>query len=548
MESIEASHRRNSEETLLTHPENRKVDIYDTTLRDGSQGEGISFSVEDKVRIAKRLDAFGVDYIEGGWPGSNPKDIEFFDRMKSVKLTTAKLAAFGSTRRPNRKPEDDPMLAQLLDAQTPVITFVGKSWDFQVTEALRLPLEENLAMISDTTRYFKANGKEVIYDAEHFFDGYKRNPDYTSACVRSAVEAGIDVVALCDTNGGTLPDEIERIVTEVQGRFPKTRFAIHTHNDAECGVANSLAAVRAGAIQVQGTINGLGERTGNANLTSIMPSLALKMKYSLTCSGRLDELTEMSNYIDEIANVPPKSYAAYVGKSAFAHKAGLHVDAMRKNPETYEHIDPTLVGNERRILVSEHSGSSTILEKAHKDNPELRKDSPEIKQLLRNVAELEHQGYSFEGAEASFDLLLKKATGGYRELFQLVGYRVIVEKRGGDLEAITEATLKLRVCGEEVLTVAEGDGPVNALDNALRKALVEHYPELNDIRLTDFKVRVINVKAGTAAKVRTIVDSADATDSWSTVGVSTNMIDASWHAVVDSIEYGLLRANAGTSV
>ena len=530
----------------MTHPENRKVDIYDTTLRDGSQGEGISFSVEDKVRIAKRLDAFGVDYIEGGWPGSNPKDIEFFDRMKSVKLTTAKLAAFGSTRRPNRKAEDDPMLAQLLDAQTPVITFVGKSWDFQVTEALRLPLEENLAMISDTTRFFKENGKEVIYDAEHFFDGYKRNPDYTSACVRSAVEAGIDVVALCDTNGGTLPDEIERIVTEVQERFPKTRFAIHTHNDAECGVANSLAAVRAGAIQVQGTINGLGERTGNANLTSIMPSLALKMKYSLTCSGRIDELTEMSNYIDEIANVPPKSYAAYVGRSAFAHKAGLHVDAMRKNPETYEHIDPTLVGNERRILVSEHSGSSTILEKAHKDNPELRKDSPEIKQLLRNVAELEHQGYSFEGAEASFDLLLKKATGGYRELFQLVGYRVIVEKRGGDLEAITEATLKLRVCGEEVLTVAEGDGPVNALDNALRKALVIHYPELNDIRLTDFKVRVINVKAGTAAKVRTIVDSADATDSWSTVGVSTNMIDASWHAVVDSIEYGLLRANAGT--
>lgn len=517
------------------------IDIYDTTLRDGSQGEGISFSVEDKVRIAKRLDAFGIDYIEGGWPGSNPKDIEFFDRMKAVTMQHAKLTAFGSTRRPNRKAEDDPMLQQLIDAETPAVTFVGKSWDFHVTEALRIPLDENVAMIADTTRFFKGHGKEVVYDAEHFFDGYKRNPDYAARCVGAALDAGADGVALCDTNGGTLPHDVARIVAEVVERFPQGRFAIHTHNDAECGVANSLAAIGAGCRQVQGTINGLGERTGNANLTSLIPSLGLKLGYGLSCADKMAELSEVSNYVDEIANVPPKSSAAYVGRSAFAHKAGLHVDAMRKNPETYEHLDPALVGNERRILVSEHSGSSTILEKVQKDNLDLRKDSPETKAILKQVAALEHEGYSFEGAEASFELLVQKATGAYRPLFELVGYRVIVEKRGNDPQAITEATLKLRVDGEEILTVAEGDGPVNALDSALRKALTRSYPALEQIRLTDFKVRVINVKEGTAAKVRTIVDSADAGETWSTIGVSTNIIDASWHAVVDSIEYGLLR-------
>ncbi|MEO7715724.1 MAG: citramalate synthase [Capsulimonas sp.] len=530
----------------MTAASSRKIDIYDTTLRDGSQGEGISFSVEDKVKIAKRLDAFGVDYIEGGWPGSNPKDIEFFDRMKSIPLKHAKLAAFGSTRRPTTTAETDPMLQQLLDAQTPVITFVGKSWDFHVTEALRIPLETNLEMIADTTRYLKLKGKEVIYDAEHFFDGYKRNPEYTSKCVAAALDAGCDVVALCDTNGGTLPNEISKIVSEIGVRFPNGKFAIHTHNDAECGVANSLAAIEVGAIQVQGTINGLGERTGNANLTSIVPSLGLKLGYELSCQSRMKELSDLSNFIDEIANVPPKMSAAYVGRSAFAHKAGLHVDAMRKNSETYEHIDPTLVGNERRILVSEHSGASTILEKVQRDNSDLRKDSPETKEILKQVARLEHEGSSFEGAEASFELLVKKATGNYRSLFELTGYRVIVERRGGDQEAITEATVKLRVHGQEVLTVAEGDGPVNALDSALRKALTEHYPDLADIRLTDFKVRVVNAREGAAAKVRAIVDSADASDSWSTIGVSTNIIDASWHALVDSVEYGLLRGNEGS--
>ncbi|MBV9851366.1 MAG: citramalate synthase [Armatimonadetes bacterium] len=517
------------------------IDIYDTTLRDGSQGEGISFSVEDKVKIARRLDAFGVDYIEGGWPGSNPKDIDFFERMKSVKLNHAKLAAFGSTRRANRAAADEPMLRQLLDAETPVITFVGKSWDFQVTEALRLPLDENLAMIADTTQFLKSQGREVIYDAEHFFDGYKRSPDYSAQCLQAALDNGVDVIALCDTNGGTLPHDVARIVAEVIARFPQGRFAIHTHNDAECGVANSLAAVQVGCIQVQGTVNGLGERTGNANLTSIIPSLGLKLGYDLSCAGHMAELTDMANYVDEIANVPPKSSAAYVGRSAFAHKAGLHVDALRKNPETYEHLSPELVGNERRILVSELSGASTILEKVQKDNLNLQKSSPETKAILQQVAQLEHEGYSFEGAEASFELLVKKATGSYRRLFDLVGYRVIVEKRGDDPDAITEATLKLRVGDEEILTVAEGDGPVNALDSALRRALTQYYPELASIRLTDFKVRVISGREGTAAKVRTIVDSADAEDTWSTIGVSTNIIDASWHAVVDSLEYGLLR-------
>ena len=519
-----------------------QIDIYDTTLRDGSQGEGISFSVEDKIRIAKRLDAFGIDYIEGGWPGSNPKDIEFFERMKSVTLSHAKLAAFGSTRRPNRRAEDDPNLQQLLDAGAPVITFVGKSWDFHVTEALRLPLEENLAMIADTVTLYKAHGKEVIYDAEHFFDGWKRNPSYAAQCLDAALTAGVDCIALCDTNGGTLPNEIARIVEEVTGQFPSGRFAIHTHNDTECGVANSLVGVQSGCRQVQGTINGLGERTGNANLTSIIPSLALKLGYALACAPHLPELSEMSNYIDEIANIPPKTSAAYVGRSAFAHKAGLHIDAMRKNPETYIHLNPALVGNENRILVSEHSGSSAILEKVQNRGLELRKDSPETKEILSQLTALEHQGYSFEGAEASFELLVKKATGSYRRLFDLIGYRVIVEKRADDKEAITEATLKLRVGDEEMLTVAEGDGPVNALDSALRLALTPHYPELAAIRLTDFKVRVVNVKEGTAAKVRTVVDSADAGETWSTIGVSTNIIDASWHAVVDSIEYGLLRA------
>jgi 2-isopropylmalate synthase len=518
----------------------RRIDIYDTSLRDGAQGEGISYSVEDKVKIALRLDAFGIDYIEGGWPGSNPKDVEFFDRMKSVKLQRSKLTAFGSTRRPNRKAEEDPMLQQLLDAETPVVCFVGKSWDYHVREALNLPLDENLAMISDTVRFFKSHGKETIYDAEHFFDGFKRNPEYTASCLQAALDAGVDCIALCDTNGGTLPNEVGEIVGKVRELFPMGRFAIHTHNDIECGVANSLAAVAAGAIQVQGTINGLGERTGNANLTSIMPSLVFKMGLHVSCEENLAELAQLSSFVDEIANLPPKNFAAYVGRSAFAHKAGLHTDAMRKAPGTYEHIDPSKVGNERRFLVSELSGASTILEKIQAEYGEMRKDSPETRAILHKVAALEHQGYSFEGAEGSFNLVVHKTTGDYEPLFELLRYRVSVDRLGED-EMFSVASIKLKVKGEEFMTVAEGDGPVNALDNALRKALESHYPLLKNIRLTDYKVRVLEAKEGTSAKVRVIVDSADGNSDWGAVGVSTNIIDASWKALSDSIEYGLTK-------
>ena len=521
----------------------KRIAIYDTTLRDGSQGEGISFSVEDKVNIAHRLDDFGIDIIEGGWPGSNPKDIEFFQRMRSERLNHAKLAAFGSTRRPGIKAEDDPMVRQLLDAQTPIITFVGKSWDFQVKEALRIEMEENLRMISDTVSYLKSEGRIVYFDAEHFFDGYKRNPKYTLECLAAASQAGVDANILCDTNGGTLPLEIYEIVQAVRRALPETTVGIHTHNDSECGVANSLLGIQAGAAQVQGTINGYGERTGNANLTSIIPALALKLGYDVLLPGSVENLSELSASIDEISNVTPRNNSAYVGRSAFAHKAGLHVDAIRKHPTTYEHIDPLSVGNERRILVSELSGSATILEKVHKQRPDLLKSSLEMKAILHHVAQLENEGYSFEGAEASFELLVKRNLGGYRPLFTLKGYRVIVEKRGDSELPITEATVKIEVQGQEHLTVSEGDGPVNALDGALRKSLALFYPELANIALTDFKVRVINQAEGTAARVRTIVESAEHVGgkrrSWLTIGVSTNVIEASWKALVELLEYGL---------
>ncbi len=527
----------------------KRIQIYDTTLRDGSQGEGISFSVEDKVKIALRLDEFGVDFIEGGWPGSNPKDIEFFERMRSETLTHAKLAAFGSTRRPGKVAADDPMLHPLIAADTPVVTFVGKSWNFQVSEALRIDLDENLRMIADTALFLKAHGKTVLFDAEHFFDGYNEDSRYTLNCLRAAADAGVNMCVLCDTNGGTLPSQIQRIVKEVIEALPRVAIGIHTHNDSECGVANSLVAIEAGAMQVQGTMNGYGERTGNANLTSIIPALGLKMGYEVMRGAEsVAELSDVSAFIDEISNVTPKTNAAYVGRSAFAHKAGLHVNGIRKHPKTYEHIDPAAVGNERRILVSELSGSATVLEKAQKTSGGLTKGSPETRQILERVAKLEHEGYSFEGAEASFELLVKKAMGEYSPLFTLRGYRVIVEKRGDDLEPITEATLKIDVDGIEHLTVAEGDGPVNALDAALRKALTHHYPDLASISLTDFKVRVLNQKEGTAARVRTIVESTEHRHefhekpvTWSTVGVSTNVIEASWRALAESVEYGLLR-------
>jgi 2-isopropylmalate synthase len=440
------------------------------------------------------------------------------------------------------------MVNDLLNAETPVITFVGKSWDFQVIEALRIELAENLRMIGDSAEYFKAHGKEVMFDAEHFFDGYNENPAYALQCLRAAVDAGADWCILCDTNGGTLPNRIQEIVAQVTVALPGIKIGIHTHNDSECGVANAICAVQAGVSQVQGTINGYGERTGNANLTSIIPALGLKLGYDVLRPGSLAMLSDLSSYVDEISNVTPRGNAAYVGKSAFAHKGGLHVDAIRKHPKTYEHIVPSLVGNERRILVSELSGAATILEKVQNKGLDLEKNSPQTKAILKTVTKMESEGYSFEGAEASFELVIKKCTGDYQPLFKLIGYRVIVEKRGEDAEAVTEATVKLEVNGKEELTVSEGDGPVNALDGALRKALYLYYPSLANIVLTDFKVRVINQARGTAARVRTIVESTaldpdrgNVRDAWSTVGVSTNVIEASWIALVQSIEYGLLQ-------
>lgn len=520
-----------------------KIAVYDTTLRDGSQMEGISFSVEDKIRIARRLDAFGMDYIEGGWPGAAPKDTEFFHRMKNIPLTRSKLAAFGSTRKANTKCEDDVLLAALLDAGAKVCTIVGKSWAWQVKEALRVPLEENLAMVKESVAYLKAHGKEVIYDAEHFFDGFKDDPDYALAALSAAVEGGVDVLCLCDTNGGTLPHEIEEIVRTVVTRFPGVTIGMHPHNDTGCGIANAIAAVRAGATHVQGTINGFGERTGNADLIPIVATLRLKMGYDCLTEEAMQDLTHLAAFIDETANMAPNPRAPYVGRNAFTHKAGLHVDAIMKgSARTYEHVDPSLVGNTRRLLVSEYAGGATIAQKAAELGVELDKKSPQAKAVLSEVANKEHQGYSYEGAEGSFELLLKKATGRYRKLFDLVSFRCLVEKRAGDPEAITEATLRLRVGGQEFLTVAEGDGPVHALDGALRNGLSRFYPELEHIRLTDFKVRVVTASEGTAAKVRTIVESTDGDGgSWSTVGVSTNIIEASWLALVDAIEYGLLR-------
>ena len=524
----------------MNRPEPQRIEIYDTTLRDGSQGEGITFSVEDKIRIARRLDEFGMDYIEGGWPGSNPKDEEFFAQMKSIRLKNARLAAFGSTCRADIRAEDDSQLQKLLAAEVPVVTIFGKSWEEHVQYALRTTSEENLRMIADSVGFLKRHVPTVIYDLEHFFDGYKANPRYALDCIRAAAEAGADRLVMCDTNGGTLPHELAEIVRAVRQTFPEALLGIHTHNDAECGVANALAGVREGAMQVQGTVNGYGERCGNCNLVPVVASLRLKLGYDCLLPDSLAHLTGLSQFVDEIANLAPDTRRPYVGRSAFAHKGGVHADAVLKGA-SYEHIDPEQVGNSRRLLVSELAGSSSIAGKASEYGFDLNRKSPEARALLQAVTEREHAGYSYEGAEGSFELLLMQSVGTYRRLFELKGFRCIVEKRGHDDEPITEATIKIVVDGEERLTVAEGDGPVHALDGALRKALLEFYPELAEIKLTDFKVRVVNTREGTAAKVRVIIDSSDGEQSWSTVGVSTNMIEASWHALVDSVVYGLLR-------
>ncbi len=517
-----------------------RIEIYDTTLRDGAQGEGITFSVEDKLRIARRLDEFGMDFIEGGWPGSNPKDEAFFDRMKTVTLKRARLAAFGSTRRADVAVDSDPQLQTLLRAETPVITIFGKSWEEHVRHALRTTTDENLRMIADSVAFLNARVPTVIYDAEHFFDGYKADSAYALACLRAAHEQGAFRLVLCDTNGGTLPHEVAEIVRTVRVHLPDAVLGIHTHNDSECAVANALAAIREGAVQVQGTVNGYGERCGNCNLLPVAASLRLKLGYDCLTPHALEHLTGLSQYVDEVANLTPDTRRAYVGRSAFAHKGGVHADAVLKGA-SYEHIDPEAVGNSRRLLVSELAGGSSMAGKAREYGLDLERKSPQTRALLQAVAEREHEGYSYEGAEGSFELLMMQSVGAYRQLFDLKGFRCIVERRGLDDQPITEATIKLAVGGVEKLTVAEGDGPVHALDGALRKALLEFYPDVERIKLTDFKVRVVNTKEGTAARVRVIIDSTDGAQAWSTVGVSTNMIEASWHALVDSVVYGLFR-------
>jgi 2-isopropylmalate synthase len=514
------------------------VKLFDTTLRDGTQGEGISLSVEDKLKIAARLDELGVHYIEGGWPGSNSKDMEFFERVRGLGLKHAKITAFCSTRRKGIAPEDDQNLKAVLDSGVEVATIFGKSWDFHVHTALQTSLEENLAMIYDSVKFLKSKGLEVIYDAEHFFDGYKNNKDYALETIRKAEEAGADWIVLCDTNGGSLPDEIRAIVSDVCSKM-RTPIGIHAHNDCELGVANSLAAVQAGARQVQGTINGYGERCGNANLTSIIPNLQLKLGYSCISPEQLRSLYQTARFVSEVANVSMPVNQPYVGSAAFAHKGGVHVSAILKHPKTYEHIDPQLVGNKQRVLVSELAGQSNLMFKAKELNLDIDMDNSQAKEIIQKIKELEHQGYQFEGADASLELLLREANGHKDEIFTLEKAKITIEKTG-DGPFVSEAVIKINVQGESVYTVAEGNGPVNALDKALRQALGQFYPTLESMHLTDYKVRVIDEKDATAAKVRVLMETSDKENTWSTVGVSGNVIEASWHALVDGLRYGLI--------
>jgi 2-isopropylmalate synthase len=518
----------------------RRIEIYDTTLRDGSQSEDVSFSVEDKLRILYKLDEFGIHYIEGGWPGANPKDAEFFEHARKFKFRNSRLAAFGATHRASLKVSQDPSIKALLAAKTPVATIFGKTWDFHVREALRVSLQRNLDLIYNTVAYVKKKVPEVFFDAEHFFDGYKANPDYTRKTLEAAVSAGADCIVLCDTNGGTMPGNIKKIVRTIKDTF-NVPVGIHTHNDADCAVANSLVAVEAGAVQVQGTINGLGERCGNANLISVIPNLKLKLNKSSVTIHKLRKLKELSRFVTEIANLRHFKSQPFVGDSAFAHKGGIHVSAVQRHPETYEHIRPEQVGNYQRVLVSDLGGRSNIIRKINDFKLKIDPDSPKVAQVVKELKELENQGFQFEGAEASLELLIKKTFGLHRKFFELTGFRVIDEKRKEGEMPYSEATIMLRVDGKLEHTAATGNGPVNALDNALRKALEEFYPQLKDVQLIDYKVRVLTAGVGTSAKVRVLIESGDDVHKWGTVGVSENIIEASWQALVDSIEYKLLR-------
>ncbi|MBW4694905.1 MAG: citramalate synthase [Lyngbya sp. HA4199-MV5] len=596
----------------MTSDTTRQIWIYDTTLRDGSQREGLSLSLEDKLRIARQLDRLGVPFIEGGWPGANPKDVQFFWQLQEEPLTQAELVAFCSTRRPGIAAADDPMLQPILAAGTRWVTIFGKSWDLHVTEGLKTTLDENLAMIQDTIQYLRANGRRVIYDAEHWFDGYKHNREYALETLRVAIAAGAEWLVFCDTNGGTLPHDIARVVQEVMQAFgwekaeaekaegrgqeaegrsqelmllasqakqgsmtlegirsqepeqtnhkepqpttnnqqlttlsPLPRLGIHTHNDSETAVANAIAAVMQGACMVQGTINGYGERCGNANLCSLIPNLQTKLGFSCISADQLEQLTETSRFVSEVVNLAPDDHAPFVGLSAFAHKGGIHVSAVERNPLTYEHIEPERVGNRRRIVISDQSGLSNILSKARSFGIELNKQDPTCRQILTHLKTLESEGYQFEAAEASFELLMREALGQRHKPFEVKGFQVhynMLPDSNGD-RATSLATVKLSVSGNEILEAAEGNGPVSALDAALRKALVSVYPEIDTFHLTDYKVRILDGTAGTSAKTRVLIESSNGHQRWTTVGVSGNILEASYLAVVEGLEYGLLLQN-----
>jgi 2-isopropylmalate synthase len=536
--------------------------IYDTTLRDGAQCEGLSLSLEDKLRIARQLDSLGIPFIEGGWPGANPKDVQFFWRLKEQPLTQAEVVAFCSTRRPGTTAANDEMLQAILSAGTRWVTVFGKSWDFHVIEGLKTTLEENLAMIRDTIEYFRSQGRRVIYDAEHWFDGYKHNRDYAIKTLKVAADAGAEWLVLCDTNGGTLPHEVSQVVRDVAGtmetwdiseseihppqpplikggRNSKIQLGIHTHNDSGVAVANALAAVQEGVKMVQGTINGYGERCGNANLCSLIPNFQLKLGYDCIQDEQLVKLTQVSRSISEIVNVAPDDHAPFVGLSAFAHKGGIHVSAVEKNPLTYEHLEPEKIGNRRRIVISDQAGLSNVLAKARTFGIELDRQHPACRQILEKLKVLESQGYQFEGAEASFELLMREALGKRRRLFEIKGFQVHCDK-GREETVNSLATVKVTVNGQNILECAEGNGPVSALDAALRKALRNFYPAITDFNLTDYKVRILDGCAGTSAKTRVLVEFSNGQDRWTTVGVSGNILDASYQAVVEGLEYGLV--------
>ncbi len=518
----------------------QEVKIFDTTLRDGQQGKGISFTVEDKLKIAQLLDENGVSYIEGGWPGASPKVEEFFEQVKSIKLQNAKMVAFGSTRRAGNSAEDDVFLNKIVQSGAPVACIFGKAWDLHVHEALKISLEENLDVIESSIAYLKKSGLEVFFDAEHFFDGYKKNPEYALQCLQAAERGGAEVLVLCDTNGGTLPFELAEILEEIKPQL-KAPLGIHAHNDCELAVANSLTAVKHGALQVQGTMNGFGERCGNANLCSIIPSLKLKMDLDVVSDEQVKNLTSLSNRIYEIANLSPNDSQAYVGKNAFAHKGGVHVSAILKNPETYEHIRPELVGNKQEVTISDQSGLSNLIYKAEKFGIAIDPKDPKIKSLVQRTKELEKMGFTFEEGEASFELLMRRKLGLFDRSFELQGFRVIDEKRGHDEDVIVEATVKVDVQGEIYHTAAEGEGPVDALNKALRKVLEVHYPQLSTTFLNDYKVRVLNSEKGTSSNVRVLIETTDGQKKWGTVGVSANLIEATWKALIDAIEYKLLK-------